>query len=251
MVVGLLMPNRHVAVLSSDKEFLTMPDFNDHILGKVVVSRGRSSKYVRLGVTPAGVVKVSAPLFTPMYFIKNLVKRSRSDLQKIIHQYRTNYSSDVTVGKSHRLTIQRGRAKNEVVYKKPNITVFLSNEDDILDENLQSKIRALVAKALRIEAKAHLPRRVEYIADQYGFLYKKLRFSHAKSRWGSCSNDGTISLNIALMKLPFELIDYVIIHELSHTKYLNHSPDFWQLVEMSDSNYKIHRKTLKNHSPHI
>lgn len=245
------MPNRHAATSLSDKNILTMPDFNDYILGKVVVSRGRSSKYVRLGVTPAGVVKVSAPLFTPMYFIKNLVKKSRSDLQKIIHQYRTNYNTDVTVGKSHRLIIHRGQAKSEVTYKKPNIIVLLADGDDISDEILQSKIRVQVAKALRIEAKAHLPRRVEYIADQYGFSYKKVRFSHAKGRWGSCSNDGTISLNIALMKLSFELIDYVIIHELSHTKHLNHSQDFWKLVATSDSEYRKHLKSLKNHSPHI
>lgn len=245
------MPDRRTVTLSLGKSSLIMPDFNDHILGKVVVSRGRSSKYVRLGVTATGVIRVSAPLFTPMYFIKNLVKKSRSDLQKIIHQYRTSYSSDVTVGKSHRLIIHRGQAKSEITYKKPNIIVLLADGDDILDENLQSKIRVQVAKALRIEAKAHLPRRVEYIAGQNGFSYKKLRFSHARGRWGSCSNDGTISLNIALMKLPFELIDYVIIHELSHIRYLNHSSDFWELVATSDSDYKKHLKSLKNHSPHI
>lgn len=228
-----------------------MPNFHDQVLGKVVVSRGRSSRYVRLGVTPAGDIKVSAPLFTPMYFIKNLVKKSRSELAVMVQKYRTNYTHDEKIGKSHSLVINHSDQASVVRYKKPNIFVSINENDDILDNEIQSDIRELVIKALRNEAKAYLPRRVRYIADTFGFEYENLRFSHAKSRWGSCNSDGTISLNIALMKLPFELIDYVIIHELAHTKYLNHSKEFWGLVEKCDAHYKTNRKTLKNHSPHI
>ncbi|MDO8335693.1 MAG: SprT family zinc-dependent metalloprotease [Candidatus Saccharibacteria bacterium] len=228
-----------------------MPDFHDQVLGKVIVSRGRSSKYVRLGVTPAGDIKVSAPLFTPMYFIKNFVKKSRNELGQMVKQYRTNYTADSQIGKSHQLVISDTDDTSKVTYKKPNILVNINHSDDILDDDIQSDIRQSVIKALRTESKAYLPRRVEHIARTYGFQYERLRFSHAKSRWGSCSSDGTISLNIALMKLPFELIDYVIIHELVHTRYLNHSADFWELVHNCDAHYKTHRKTLKNYSPHI
>lgn len=228
-----------------------MPSFNDQILGKVIVSRGRSSRYVRLGVTPAGDIKVTAPLFTPMYFIKNLVKKSRKELTQMVQQYRTHYANSETIGKSHALTIAYSDDPISVSYKKPHINVNVNEPDDLMDENVQSEIRALVIKALKAEAKAYLPRRVQYIAEKHGFSYEKLRFSHAKSRWGSCNSDGTISLNIALMKLPFELIDYVIIHELVHTQHLNHSVDFWDQVGNCDPQYKTHRKILKNHSPHI
>lgn len=228
-----------------------MPSFHDQVLGKVIVSRGRSAKYVRLGVTTAGDIKVSAPLFTPMYFIKGFVKKSRAEVSQMITKYRTQYTKDETIGKSHSLLISESSGSSNVTYKKPHILVALSPEDDILDETIQSEIRAMVVKALRIEAKAYLPRRLEHIASTYGFEYSNLRFSHAKGRWGSCNNDGTISLNIALMKLPFELIDYVIIHELAHTRNLNHSAEFWDQVENCDPDYKQHRKILKNHSPHI
>ncbi len=228
-----------------------MPNFHDQVLGKVIVSRGRTSRYVRLGVTPAGDIKVSAPLFTPMYFIKNFVKKSRGELTQMVKQYRTDYTQDTPIGKSHTLVITDIESLSKVVYKKPNILVNINTNEDILDDDIQFAIRQYVIKALRIEAKAYLPRQVEHIAQTHGFDYEKLRFSHAKSRWGSCNSDGTISLNIALMKLPFELIDYVIIHELAHTRYLNHSSDFWDLVHACDTNYKTHRKTLKNHSPHI
>ncbi len=228
-----------------------MPSFHDQVLGKVIVSRGRSAKYVRLGVTTAGDIKVSAPLFTPMYFIKNFVKKSRTEVSQMITKYRSQYTQSETIGKSHSLAITSSNEPSHVSYKKPHILVNLHTNDDILNEAIQSEIRAMVVKALRIEAKAYLPRKVQHIASTYGFEYRNLRFSHAKGRWGSCNNDGTISLNIALMKLSFELIDYVIIHELAHTRYLNHSAEFWDQVENCDPDYKTHRKVLKNHSPHI
>lgn len=228
-----------------------MPHFHDPILGKVTVSRTRSARYVRLGITSGGDIKVSAPFFTPMYFIRAFVKKSRSELQGVIDQYRTVYASNMKIGKSHELVIDYSAATTDVKYKKPSVLVRIRDDDDILDDDIQAAIREKVVKALRSEAKAYLPRRLQHIADSKDFQYTKVRFSHAKGRWGSCSSDGTISLNIALMKLPFELIDYVLIHELAHTKFLNHSASFWNLVEQFDPLYKTHRKALKNESPHI
>ncbi len=112
-------------------------------------------------------------------------------------------------------------------------------------------VRSQMQTILRREAKHYLPRRIEYLAKTYGFEFTSLRFSHASTRWGSCSQKKAISLNIALMNLSFELIDYVLVHELAHTKHLNHSASFWSEVERADPDYKIHRKQLKAYSPGI
>ena len=84
---------------------------------------------------------------------------------------------------------------------------------------------------LRVEAKKFLPRRVEELAQKLGFTYKSVTCRHQKSRWGSCSHRNSISLNIELMRLPARLCDYIIVHELTHTRHKHHQKAFWHHLE--------------------
>lgn len=83
----------------------------------------------------------------------------------------------------------------------------------------------------RQNAKIYLPRRLDELAERYGFDYNQVRIKNQKTRWGSCSNMRNINLNLRLMMAPDEAIDYVLIHELCHLRELNHTPAFWALVE--------------------
>jgi hypothetical protein len=164
----------------------------------------------------------------------------------------TVYEHGMTIGKSHSLIVRPTKVKAVTATRHgQQIIVSLPDGKLMNDPSASRIIRDTVIEALRIEAKSYLPKRLAFLAEKYGFSYEKVRFSHASGRWGSCSSNGTISLNIALMKLPFELIDYVIIHELSHTVQLNHSDQFWELVQKGDPQYIIHRRTLKNENPSI
>lgn len=120
-----------------------------------------------------------------------------------------------------------------------------------LKDPSSQRARDAKKKLLSKKAKEYLPYRLAYFANLYHYDYKKVRLSHANTRWGSCSSSGTISLNIGLMQIPSKLIDYVILHELAHLNHMDHSTAFWQEVAKHDPNYKIHRTKLKQFSPSV
>lgn len=84
---------------------------------------------------------------------------------------------------------------------------------------------------LRRLAKSYLPHRTMELAMELWFSYRSVSCRHQKSRWGSCSHRNDISLNIELMRLPVELRDYIIVHELTHTVHKHHQDAFWNHLE--------------------
>ena len=79
----------------------------------------------------------------------------------------------------------------------------------------------------RSRAKRKLTRRLKYLALKHGFIYNRVFTRNQKTRWGSCSHKNNISLNMKIIRLPEELMDYVILHELTHTRVKDHSSNFW------------------------
>ena len=229
-----------------------MPTVTDEEFGTITVRRSARATQVRLRVAPDGSLRASMPVYAPMFLLKRLIKSSRPQLRKMLEHSlpQTEYHDGQQIGKSHTLIV-RNATRLAVGRSKQHITVDLPPTLTLQSPEVVKKLREVVISALRLEAKSYLPKRLQYLANQHGFVYDKVRFSHASSRWGSCSSSGTISLNIALMKLPFELIDYVVIHELAHTDEMNHSEAFWALVARGDTQYKQHRKLLKQESPAI
>ncbi len=231
-----------------------MPVIQDEEFGKITIRRSPQATQVRIRVAPDGSLRASIPMYAPLRLVKYLLKTSRSELREMLQKAKPTYEYEngMPVGKSHTLIIHHIHSPNlKVVRHGLQIIVDLPIGMNLSDSKVADAIREVTIKALRVEAKSYLPKRLEFLSMKYGYKYNKVRFSHAGGRWGSCSSSGTISLNIALMKLPFELIDYVIIHEISHTEQMNHSDEFWSLVEQADPNYMTHRKALRSHSPSI
>ncbi len=229
-----------------------MSTLHDDEFGDITVRRSARSSSVKISVAPSGTLRASLPPYAPLFMLKRLVNSSRVQLRKMLEQQQPayEYTNGAEIGKSHKLVILQAN-KTSVKRYKQQITVTLAPHAAITDPAVNAEVRQAVTDALRLEAKSYLPKRLRFLADKLGYDYERVRFSHAGSRWGSCSTSGTVSLNIALMKLPFELIDYVLIHELSHTKQMNHSAKFWALVADGDPSYKLHRSLLKKESPTI
>lgn len=230
-----------------------MKTVQDAEFGEIIVRLHSNARRIALSIAPDGRLKISAPKATPMLAIKALIKTSRPTIRKLVNSHRNSriYNTSQPIGKSHTLVIQHSSGTTTIKTVGTKILVNLSAGDNIDDNTLQEKVRQNIIKALRKEAKSYLPRRIEFMANKFGYSYEKVRLTHTSSRWGSCSSRGTISLNIALMQLSFELIDYVLAHELAHTKQMNHSSKFWNEVAKIQPNYQLHKKEIKSFSPNI
>ena len=111
----------------------------------------------------------------------------------------------------------------------------------------QSDLRPAIQNHLRDLASEELPPRVLELAALYGVNVSRVTVRNQKSRWGSCSRRGTISLNWRLIQTPEFVRDYIILHELAHRRQMNHSEKFWQEVERLFPNYLHAEQWLKQH----
>jgi predicted metal-dependent hydrolase len=98
---------------------------------------------------------------------------------------------------------------------------------------------------IKQHAQIHLPHRLQQLSQQHGFDYGRCTVRQVVSRWGSCSAQKNISLNAALLLLPIELVDYVLLHELCHTRQMNHSAAFWAEMTAVCADWPIRRQALK------
>jgi hypothetical protein len=100
-------------------------------------------------------------------------------------------------------------------------------------------------------AKTELTLRARELAGAHHLEVKRVAVRNQKTRWGSCSRKGAISLNWRLIQLPAAVRDYIIIHELMHLRELNHSPRFWAEVEKVCPTYRAAEDWLKQHSGQV
>ena len=109
-------------------------------------------------------------------------------------------------------------------------------------------LRPAIEGHLRQLAARELPPRVLELAVRHGLTVRRITVRSQKSRWGSCSRRGTISLNWRLIQTPAFVSDYICLHELMHLRQMNHSPGFWREVERVCPDYRMARHWLKQHS---
>lgn len=113
---------------------------------------------------------------------------------------------------------------------------FAQSKADWIKERLQSMAQmeqqaTVLRKFVPFDpktARRQLIERLQALALRHGFQYRRVFIRNQKTRWGSCSHQNNINLNINLVMLPSDLSDYIILHELVHTRVKNHSPAFWQ-----------------------
>ncbi len=218
----------------------------------VKIYKRRSARNLRLSVDPKGGVKVSIPTWAP-YKTGLEFARSRASWIRQNARVAPVLSHNQAIGKAHRLQfkIDSSKAKPTSRISDNAVTISFPPHIDETDLSVQSLAQKAGLKALRLQAESLLPQRLKVLADKFGFSYNEVSVKDLKSRWGSCDQSKNIVLSLYLMQLPWDLIDYVLLHELTHTEVLRHGPDFWNYMEKILPGTKQLKKRLKAYQPII
>lgn len=122
------------------------------------------------------------------------------------------------------------------------------NDTDFADHETQAMLRRVVEMLMKKAAKAKLSSLLASLASRESIPYKKLTITGARTRWGSCSAAGSISLSCYLVLLPTDLVEYVLLHELTHIREMNHGEKFWALLnKMTDGKALELRQRLNDY----
>jgi predicted metal-dependent hydrolase len=220
------------------------------------VLKTRRNRYMRLTVSARDGVRISAPYGTPERDLHAMVREKGVwILDRLEHfrrqeeaQPRWQYRDGAQIllrGRWTALHVQaweRNAGKISLAEDGVVIRVPRAMRDD------EAVLRDLFERWLRRWARQDLPLRLDALAAGMELRYGQVGIRDQRSKWGSCSVRGSISLNMRLMLAPPDVADYVIIHELAHIRELNHSPRFWRIVSRHCPEYREHQRWLREHS---
>ena len=205
--------------------------------------------------TREDAVHVTVPPGTTIGEVKNAVEQLRSRL-RVARQRQSrplidlNYRIDTEFFKLTLVSGQRERflSRSEL----GEMQIICPPDADFSDEKLQAWLRKVIEEALRRNAKIVLPPRLYMLSMQHNLPYKSVKINSSSGRWGSCSAQGNINLSYYLVLLPKHLIDYVLLHELAHTREMNHGERFWDLLDrMTDGKAQALRAELRKYQTKI
>lgn len=216
----------------------------------ITVYKRKASRSLRLSITPKGQIRVSIPTWAP-YISGVEFAKSRRDWIQAQRPVVAMLQSGQAIGKAHRLHIVASPELKAVRSRVASnaVTVYHPTSMTTSSAEVQKSAEKASVRALRAQAERLLPQRLEQLASVHGFTYKSVKVKHLKSRWGSCDQQQNIVLNLFLMELPWACIDYVLLHELTHTKILRHGPVFWRAMEQVLPNVNQARKELRSYQP--
>ncbi|MDX9731406.1 MAG: SprT family zinc-dependent metalloprotease [Bdellovibrionales bacterium] len=234
-------------------------------VARPVFGRRRRSG-LRLTVEQDGTLKVTAPLSAPLRLVEEFVLANHewiADQRQKMSEYRLKNPPKSFAegepfrffGREHRLVFESAaermregaRVRAELI-EDLLVVRGLSREEAGEREQV---VRTAIARLYDAQARLHVPERVRVFSEKMGVRPSGLSFRCQKTRWGSCSSQGHISINWKVIFAPEEVIDYLIVHELAHLVHANHSERFWSLVAIHDPEHRSHRLWLRRHQNEV
>ncbi len=216
---------------------------------------------MNLRVQPDGVLRITCSKTLPRLAIQRFVQESTNHIQKRLMELerrRLEYPEKqflsgetfLLFGAIYTLQVIWTWTPKVKVSWSPDSTVNLIEMRAPLVSTLEHRQKAFYLHCKRW-ATTHFSRRVSHFSRQLQAEPAGVRIRGQRTVWGTCNSKRQISLNWKLIAAPFSVMDYVVVHELSHLSHMNHSRDFWDLVERHDPNWKLAVSWLKKHEMSI
>jgi predicted metal-dependent hydrolase len=216
--------------------------------------RSPKAKHTRFQISASSGFVVVVPRRNGVDDLAQLIESKKSWIFKNIDRYNVGtiplLNKDVVtgdrvpyLGKDYELRL------NDNGCGKCNVT--LDSDMLLMQSKCDNETAATLKLWLRNQASVYFAKRAIYLAETMGCRYNRLFIRGQRSRWGSCSVLGNISLNWKLIMFPPHVIDYVIIHELAHLKVMGHSKDFWDVVAANCPDWRNCRQWLKQHDGYL
>jgi predicted metal-dependent hydrolase len=210
----------------------------------VLVRNPRARRYI-LRVDPTGAVRVTLPARGSQAEAWNFVRRKIAWINERIEQHLAQPQRPAMWGHGTELLFRGDLVQLAISANPSSKTVEFA--DQRIDVPLEADVRRTVERQLWNLARRELTARTAQLATQHGLTVRRITIRNQRSRWGSCSRRGTVSLNWRLIQAPAYVRDYIILHELMHLREHNHSRRFWKQVETVCPDYMVAEKWLKQH----
>ncbi len=200
------------------------------------------AKYAKLLIKPYGGLEVVIPNRFPRHAVGDLIRRHQD---WITRQLQKNPPNNPRPDLPNEINFAIDASRTTIIYPltRDRSSVNVPGQLLVVRKSYQDNIR-LLRRWVRREAWRRFPSMLERLARQTGLDYRKISIRSQKTRWGSCSSSGTISLNDQLLFVPGDTVEYLMIHELCHRRHLNHSGKFWRLVEQHCVDFSAHEAIL-------
>ncbi len=211
------------------------------------------AKHLQLKISPQQGLQVIVPTRCKNPDIDNLLIKSRRWIEKHLPRYQQRAKTNTHLPMSLELraiaqTWQVNYKQCDIITKTNKFSLLelpgeqLTLYGDVSDHTL---CKGKLKQWLKRQANIHFNAWMQNLSQQTNLYYKKISVRGQKTRWGSCNQQQEINLNYKLLFLPPEYVKHTMIHELCHTKYMNHSKRFWQLVAKHDPDWQKYRRCLQ------
>jgi predicted metal-dependent hydrolase len=200
---------------------------------------------IALCITRSGALEVRAPLWADIGSIERFIILKRNWIHKKTEDVKKSAAGVSSLAEGGKVLF----LGNEYILSLSSGVkrAVIRGEKIVCPAGARESVKKYIQSFYKKEARVYLSRRVQELASKYSFPPTKLRISSARTRWGSCSTSGTISFSFRLIMAPAPVVDSVILHELCHTREMNHSKRFYDHLLKCDLEYKKHNQWLKSH----